>query len=101
MGKLKPLATLENEVITVDLDKMRKIIKKYEEPKPIEDWLHTQLSNVLSRYPTGHFLVFARLNPLGAKVFLSTEVELGKIEIIRITGWYDTFRGKKWKKSRY
>lgn len=99
MGKLKPLATLENGVITIDLDKMRKIIKQYEEPKPIEDWVHTQLSNALNRYPRGQFSVFVRLNPLGAKSFLTTEEEHSHYKNDRNEiPLFDTYRGNKWRR---
>lgn len=99
MGKLKPLATLENGVISIDQKKMKKIIKEYEEPKPIEDWLNTQLSNALSLYPKGHFLVFARLNPLGAKSFLTTEEEHSYYKNARNEiPLFDTYGGKKWRR---
>ncbi len=99
MGKIKPLATLENGVITVDLVKMRKIIKKYEEPKKIADWLHMQLSNALSWNPKGHFLVFVRLNPFEAKAFLTTEEEHSHYKNDRNEiPLFNNYRGNKWRR---
>lgn len=92
MAKFKPLATLENGMISVDLEKMRAIIMKFEKMKPIEKWLHKLLVNALNVFPEGYILIFIRLNHVGAKVTFRIQSECGAN---RKPLYFTIFKGRK------
>lgn len=98
MGKLKPLAKLENGAMRIDPKKMKNITMKFQDSNSFEDWILQQIVAVAQIYNEGRFLFFARLNPLGVKIFLITEGECQEPKNkISLSG---TFRGSKWRKPR-
>ena len=97
MKKLTPLATLKDGVITIDPKHFKKIVRKYKEIDShlITDWLNDELYWATQYRRRGYFLVFVRLNPLGARVYLTKG---DRSERTRITDWYSAFKVSKCRK---